>query len=173
MDLTCLRSLQKPQGGLRLVTDFSHLSKFVERPVHPFNCTQDVLRGIPASAKIFAKLDAKSGYHQIPLDEHSSAHHIHPPIRSLPLPSLSNEDSTHHLIDWNLRSDEGECQQGPKPQQGLQPTHIQRVESQNHTKRSLSRLLGQARPQEMPTPRCRVQTLRQKGSHLTCLLCHP
>ena len=98
--------VQKPQGGLRLVTDFSHLSKFVERPVHPFNCTQDVLRGIPASAKIFAKLDAKSGYHQIPLDEHSSmlTTFILPSgrYRYLRSPMGLNASSDH----WNLRSDE-------------------------------------------------------------------
>ena len=56
----------------RMVVDFSHLNKYVERPVHPFPSCVDVINNIPSDSKVFAKLDAVSGYFQIPLDEESS-----------------------------------------------------------------------------------------------------
>ena len=60
----------KPNGkDLRLVTDYVHLNKFIERPVHPFPCTQDILKNIPAGSTWFAKLDTLHGYYQIPLDD--------------------------------------------------------------------------------------------------------
>jgi len=64
---------QKGDGkSVRLVTDYTKLNSFVERPVHPFPSVIDILQAIPASAKLFAKFDAVNGYFQIPLDEHSS-----------------------------------------------------------------------------------------------------
>jgi hypothetical protein len=62
----------KPNGKVRLVTDFTQLNKFVKRPVHPFPSTKDILQSIPADAKFFATLDAVHGYHQVALDEISS-----------------------------------------------------------------------------------------------------
>ena len=61
----------KPGGGVRLVTDFTKLNKFVKRPVHPFPCVNDILKQIPHDAKYFAKLDCKHGYFQMALDEES------------------------------------------------------------------------------------------------------
>ena len=61
----------KPGGGVRLVTDFTKLNKFVKRPVHPFPCVNDILKQIPYEAKYFAKLDCKHGYFQMALDEQS------------------------------------------------------------------------------------------------------
>ena len=60
------------KGGVRLVTDFTKLNKFVRRPVHPFPSTVDILRAIGPDAKLFAKLDAVQGYFQIGLDDESS-----------------------------------------------------------------------------------------------------
>ena len=62
----------KANGGVRLVTDYVQLNKFVERPIHPFPSTQDIIQNIPADANVFAKMDAVHGYFQIPLDEESS-----------------------------------------------------------------------------------------------------
>jgi DNA-binding protein Fis len=62
----------KPDGRARLVTDYTQLNKFVARPVHPFPSPQEIVRSIDSSSKFFAKLDAASGYFQIPLDEESS-----------------------------------------------------------------------------------------------------
>ena len=63
--------VKKEGGGLRLVTDFSCLNKYVKRPVHPFPTAQEVTQSIPANSKWFAKLDAVKGYHQINLDPES------------------------------------------------------------------------------------------------------
>ena len=52
---------------VRLVTDYSHLNKFVKRPVNPFPCTNEILQAIPSTAKYFAKLDAVHGYFQLAL----------------------------------------------------------------------------------------------------------
>ena len=62
----------KKNGDLRLVVDYTKLNKYVRRPVHMFPSTQEILSGIDPSSKIFAKLDATQGYHQVPLDEDSS-----------------------------------------------------------------------------------------------------
>ena len=62
----------KANGDVRLVTDFSPLNKYIERPTHPFPSTKDILQSIPSEAKVFASLDAVNGYFQIPIDEESS-----------------------------------------------------------------------------------------------------
>ena len=59
----------KDNGKLRLVTDFTRLNVYIKRPVHPFPSANDIMQGIPAGAKWFAKLDALQGYHQVPLAE--------------------------------------------------------------------------------------------------------
>ena len=41
------------------------------RPEHPFPSPEEILAWIPGSSQVFAKLDCKSGYHQIPLAEES------------------------------------------------------------------------------------------------------
>ena len=58
--------------SVRLVTDYTKLNNFVERPVHPFPSVGEILKSIPSSARIFAKFDAVNGYFQIGLDEESS-----------------------------------------------------------------------------------------------------
>ena len=58
--------------SVRLVTDYTKLNSFVDRPVHPFPSVLDILQSIPSEAKFFAKFDAVNGYFQIPLDEESS-----------------------------------------------------------------------------------------------------
>ena len=63
----------KPNGKLRLVTDFTHLNKAIKRPVHPFPSASDIIKDIPAGTNYFLKFDALQGYHQVPLDEASRA----------------------------------------------------------------------------------------------------
>ena len=58
--------------SVRLVTDYTKLNSYVDRPVHPFPSVLDILQSIPSEAKFFAKFDAVNGYFQIPLDEESS-----------------------------------------------------------------------------------------------------
>ena len=61
----------KSDGGVRICVDLTKLNKFVKRPLHPLATPRDAVSGIPANAKIFSTLDAKSGYWQIPLQESS------------------------------------------------------------------------------------------------------
>ena len=61
----------KPDGGLRFVTDYSNLNQYVERPIHGFPSPEEITAWIPNGCKYFAKMDAKSGYYQIELDEDS------------------------------------------------------------------------------------------------------
>ena len=58
--------------SVRMVTDYTKLNQYVDRPVHPFPSVSDILQSIPASAKHFAKFDAVNGYFQIPLSEEAS-----------------------------------------------------------------------------------------------------
>ena len=62
----------KSDGRVRLVTDFTHLNKYVNRPVHPFPSTRDILQAIPHDAVYFLKMDAVHGYFQLALSEDSS-----------------------------------------------------------------------------------------------------
>ena len=62
----------KSDGRVRIVTDFTHLNKFVNRPVHPFPSTRDILQAISHDAVYFLKMDAVHGYFQLALSEESS-----------------------------------------------------------------------------------------------------
>lgn len=62
----------KPNGTVRLVTDYTNLNEFVQRPIHPFPTGLDIIQRLNSSSKWFAKLDAIFGYFQIPLGEKSS-----------------------------------------------------------------------------------------------------
>jgi hypothetical protein len=53
------------------VTDYTQINKFVMRPVHPFTSPVDVMALIKTESCIFSKLDAYSGYFQIPLEPKS------------------------------------------------------------------------------------------------------
>ena len=59
----------KPNGGVRMVTDYTAINKVIERPIHPFMSATDTIRQIGPKAKFFATLDAVSGYFQVPLSE--------------------------------------------------------------------------------------------------------
>ena len=69
------------KGGVRLVTDFTRLNKYIKRPVHPFPSAADITKKIKPTARFFAKLDAVQGYHQIPLAKSSR------PLTTFLLPS--------------------------------------------------------------------------------------
>ena len=57
---------------VRLVTDYTELNQHVNRPIHLFAHTPEILQAIPPEAKFFAKKDAIHGYFQLGLDEESS-----------------------------------------------------------------------------------------------------
>ena len=60
----------KPNGSLRICGDFTRLNECVRRERHILPSVEHLLAGIQG-AKLFSKLDANSGFHQIPLDEAS------------------------------------------------------------------------------------------------------
>ena len=69
--------------SVRLVTDYTKLNSFVDRPVHPFPSVSEILKTIPASAKVFAKFDAVNGYFSIPQRRKFKTHYIYSALRSL------------------------------------------------------------------------------------------
>ena len=63
----------KPDGiRVRLVTDFTSLNEWVERPVHLFPSTKEIIQAITKEGKVFCKLDAVHGYFQLGIHEESS-----------------------------------------------------------------------------------------------------
>ena len=71
----CSPAFFVPKGHnirVRLVTDYTALNKHVNRPVHLFQHTKEILQAIPPEAKFFCKLDAVHGYFQLGMDEYSS-----------------------------------------------------------------------------------------------------
>ena len=57
----------KSNGKLRLVTDFTRINKFIDRPIHLFPSAQKITRQIKPGSKVFAKLNCVHGYYQVPL----------------------------------------------------------------------------------------------------------
>lgn len=60
----------KPNGSVRICVDFTGLNKAVKREVHPLNSVDQDLAQFSGS-KHFTKLDARSGFWQIPIAEES------------------------------------------------------------------------------------------------------
>ncbi|UYV83268.1 K02A2.6-like, partial [Cordylochernes scorpioides] len=56
----------KPNGDIRLCVGLSRLNEHVQREVHPMPVVEHML-GQLGEARFFSKLDANSGFHQIPL----------------------------------------------------------------------------------------------------------
>jgi hypothetical protein len=107
--------VEKPNGrGARMVCDFTGINRFIQRPVHPFPSTQDLLRDIGAGATFFATLDAVQGYHQIPLDRASSM------LTTFLLPS-GRYRYTRAPMGLNASSDEW-CARSDAALEGLEKT---------------------------------------------------
>lgn len=60
----------KKGGGVRICTDYKHLNKAVKRERYQLPTLEDILHRLNG-AKVFSKLDATSGFFQIPLDDES------------------------------------------------------------------------------------------------------
>ena len=86
---------------VRLVTDYTHLKKYVKRPVHPFPGKAEILQAIPSTATCFAKLDTVHGYFQLALEPKGSLITVSPhhfPLESIqrysahaPIPVLARQ----------------------------------------------------------------------------------
>lgn len=60
----------KPNGSLRICGDFTRLNESIRRERHILPSVEHLLASIQG-AKFFSKMDANSGFHQIPLEEAS------------------------------------------------------------------------------------------------------
>ena len=60
----------KPNGSVRICVDLTHLNKTVQREIHPTHSEDENLAKL-GDSKIFSKVDANSGFWQIPLDDES------------------------------------------------------------------------------------------------------
>ena len=63
-------AIAKKNGKLRICVDLKHLNEAVQREVHPLPKVDETLAQL-SGATIFSKLDANSGFWQIPLSEES------------------------------------------------------------------------------------------------------
>ena len=63
--------VMKPNGTVRICVDLKKLNHEIERERYPIPSTNDILHKLNNSC-IFSKLDARSGFHQIPLDKDSA-----------------------------------------------------------------------------------------------------
>ena len=63
--------VEKQNGGVRLVSNFSYINQFIKRPVMPDMTVNDVRQRISPGSKVFARYDAVSGFFQVPLSERS------------------------------------------------------------------------------------------------------
>ncbi|GFR73469.1 Pol polyprotein [Elysia marginata] len=61
----------QPNGQVRICVDLKKLNENVEREIYIIPTIDDIIHKVKDS-KVFSKLDAASGYHQIPLDEASA-----------------------------------------------------------------------------------------------------
>lgn len=58
----------KPNGGIRVCVDYSHLNQYVKREYYPLHAVEESLAKL-AGAVIYSKLDANSGFYQMELEE--------------------------------------------------------------------------------------------------------
>ena len=63
--------VRKPSGKLRICIDPKDFNRALQRPHYPIPTIEEILPCL-ANAKIFSVLDAKEGFWQVKLDEHSS-----------------------------------------------------------------------------------------------------
>ena len=63
-------AVPKKSGSVRICVDLQRLNESVLREVHPLPRVEETLAQL-AGAKVFSKLDANSGFWQIPLEEES------------------------------------------------------------------------------------------------------
>lgn len=66
-------TVPKRNGKIRLCVDFRNLNRCIVRPRFETATPFQAVRTIPAGMRYFTVIDALKGYHQVPLDEESSA----------------------------------------------------------------------------------------------------
>ena len=69
--VSAMTVVHKPDGGVRICLDPRGLNKAIRREHYPMQTFEQISARMP-NAKVFSKVDAKSGYWQLPLTEESS-----------------------------------------------------------------------------------------------------
>ena len=62
---------EKPNGGIRPTVDLKGLNEWVKRPAYPVTSPHEAAYDTTPGSRFFTVMDAKNGYHQIPLHEDS------------------------------------------------------------------------------------------------------
>ncbi len=62
---------QKPNGNVRICVDLTKFNQEVRREVNQLPKAAETLENV-ASGAVYSKLDANSGFHQVPLNEESA-----------------------------------------------------------------------------------------------------
>ena len=63
----------KNDGGIRIFGDYTSLNQWIIRPTFEASTPFQEVRTIPSGMRFFTVIDALKGYHQVKLDEESSA----------------------------------------------------------------------------------------------------
>ena len=61
----------KPDESIRLCIDLTQLNKNIERELYQLESVEETIAKLGKGCKIMTKLDANSGYWQLPLEEDS------------------------------------------------------------------------------------------------------
>ena len=83
--------VQKANGTVSICVDLTHLNKSVQREVHPMSSVDESLAKL-GNSKLFSKLDANSGFWQLPLDNESPVKDLHHATWSILLQSTTIRD---------------------------------------------------------------------------------
>ena len=104
--------VEKPNGKLRVCLDPLHLNQAIQRPHYPMRTLDDILPQL-SGATVFTKLDARSGYWTIKLEEESSfLTTFNTPFgryrfKRLPFGLKSAQDEFQHKMDQCLEGIDG------------------------------------------------------------------
>ena len=63
--------VRKPNGDIRICTDFTKLNKYCARPHHPQRTPKDAVDAVRPSDRYFSLVDAQSGYWQMEIEKES------------------------------------------------------------------------------------------------------
>ena len=84
----------KENGSVRICVDLTHLNQSVKRKCHQLPAVEQVLAQL-TGAKSFSKLDADSGFWQIPLAPESAklTHYLHNSVWKIPISQITVWDN--------------------------------------------------------------------------------
>ena len=98
----------KPDGSIRICTDFTKLNPFVQRPAHPTSTPEAAIGKVKTGSKYFTTMDCLKGYFQVPIvDEHKHYTTFITPFgryryRVCPMGLISSSDEFNRRVDTAL-----------------------------------------------------------------------